>query len=390
MTRVLSERDQLRALMLVAAACGANRVGAIVESYARYSELGGGFGHDPFSNHGLPIVGAFLAAALIHRRDARLTTILAAAVCGLGSLLSAVSLVWVGSVLSYAGTGAFTVGSFAFAAALLVPDEQHLSPSRFAGMAAFVFARVAMMDVGALAWSWVPYDVRGESRLAHAVGAALALASLLAVVFALPREKPESAAGPTQPVYRAASPIEEQAAPALPTPRKIWPAVRPLAAPTALFAFSTAVGRYRMGSDASNLFGGLTAIAGAIYFVRLWRRRSAVSVIEWYAHGLMVAAAGWLLLGLGMFVGILAYVGAIAAAVGGAVAGLSLGLVALAGRGPRAGVALACWLLLSAAAASVSETFTYGGGVLLLLATLLTFVVARGLKRRARELEAWF
>jgi hypothetical protein len=381
-TRVLSERDQLRALMLVAAACGANRVGAIVE--------GRSFGRDPFANHGLPIVGAFLAAALVHRRDARLTTIVAAAACALGSLSSAVGLGFLGSVLSYAGMGAFTVASFAFAAALLVPDEAHVSMSRFAGMAAFVFARLAMMDVGAMAWSWIPYDVRGEWLPPHGVGAVLAVASALAVVFALPRAEPEGAASPTQPVYRAASPIEPEIRPAPRTPPKIWPAVRPLVAPAALFAFSTAAVGYRMGSHTTNLFGGLTAVAGAIYFVRVWRRRSAISLIEWYARGLMVAAAGWMLTGLGIFVGILSMAGAIAAAVGGAVAGLSLGLVALAARGPRAGVALACWLVLSATASSVSERFIYGGGVLLLLAALLSFVIASGLKRGARELEAWF
>lgn len=135
-------------------------------------------------------------------------------------------------------------------------------------------------------------------------------------------------------------------------------------------------------------------IAGAIYFVRAWRSREAVSIIRWYARGLTVAAAGWLLMGFGMLFGLMAYSGALAAGIGGAVAagiggavsGLSLGLVALAGRG-RAGIALACWVLLTHAASSISEIFAYAG-IILLFVALLSFFIAQSLKRRASSVGA--
>ena len=379
MKRVLSERDQLRALMLVAAACGANRIGSIVEGGSRHAFLIG------FFRKGDWLVGAFLAAALLYRRDARLTTIVAAVTCAVGSVLNALNLAWLGSLVSSAGAGAFTVGAFAFVAELLVPDEEHLSAGRFAGMAAFVFARMATMTFGAMAWSGVPYDLSHQPLVRHGLGAAIALACVLAVVFALP-PPPEDAPRPAQPVYRAPSPMEAPASPAPSAPRALWPMLRPFVAPAALFAFSTYAMGYRMGSTSINLFGGVTAAAGTIYFVRVWQRREAVCVVDWYARALVVAGAGWLLMGVGMFVGVAAYLGAIVASVGGAAAGLSLGFVAIAARGPRAGIALASWMLLASIASASSEYFAYAG-VLQLFAAFASFLIARGLQRHARLLE---
>lgn len=330
----LSERDRIRALVVLAASCGASRVAMVVESRLRYLDLRGSLYPIDLS-HWLPVVGACLGAILIHWRGPRATAIAAAAVSAVGAVMGALHLAALDTFLTVLGSGMLTVGAFAFAARLLVPEGEPPSPSRFAGMAGFVLARAAAMELGSYAWwSW---SADTPPAIAHEIAATFHIAALVGIVRALPRAQARSDAAPAQPPYRAPSPLDVPPIASAATPSSVgvaWRALRPFVVPAVTFTLGAVGAARHMSRSASGLLGGLVAAGAALYFFLAWRRRSAASPFTLYARGLMLTAGGWLLLAVGAFAGgVTGHASTIPIALGSSVASLALGFAALAGRG---------------------------------------------------------
>ncbi|MFO0743221.1 MAG: hypothetical protein U0270_45535 [Labilithrix sp.] len=384
----LSERDRIRALLVLAASCGANRVAMVVESRLRYLDLRGSLYPIDLS-HWLPVVGACLGAILVHWRGPRATAIAAAAVSAVGAVTGALHLAALDTFLTVLGSGMLTVGAFAFAARLLVPEGEPPSPSRFAAMAGFVLARAAAMELGSYAWwSW---SADTPPAIAHEIAAAFHIAALVGIVRALPRPQARSDAAPAQPPYRAPSPLDGPPVAPAATPSSVvaWRALRPFVVPSVTFTLGAVGAARHMSRSASGLLGGLVAAGAALYFFLAWRRRSAASPFTLYARSLMLAAVGWLLLAVGAFAGgATLHASTIPIALGSSVASLALGFAALAGRGRSAGVPIVAWMALTTFVSVVGNSLMTPGAMVSV--ALFALFTARGIQRREGESRSYF
>jgi hypothetical protein len=327
--------------------------------------------------------GALVGAILVNRIGARRTVLVAASAIVAGAVLAALFF-RAGTLASRVGSGAFGVGALVFAASLTADFPAR----RIATLCAFLLGREAVDLLLSSAW-WMLYSAH-FTRLCW-LSILLAIGIFLTIGAAARRRKElEAQLMPAQAPYRAASKIEDSAAP----PERSSPtaALRSFILPAIFLSVgTTTIFGWAVGPTSSFLAVFPTAGA-ALYFLGRARRGEPPRAVILFAFALVVTATGWLIVAGGMQTGFgVAQIGSVVAYATSAASVVPIAYAAVTYPERYAGAVVAAWSLGEYVMERIALHLTGPPRAWLLLGVALaTMIVARRLRRRALPIEIAF